>query len=395
MKKIMVVGAGRLQAKTIKLVKELGYYCICVDKNPEAEGFEFADDYRVMDVLDTTACLNYAKENKIDGVTTTSAIVTLPTVATIAREMGLVGINPEVVEVLQNKYRIKKRLFEAGLHNAGYFADLSTPSLLAEAKKSIQYPSIVKPVDGSGSKGITVVNRPEDLSAALENALSSSNIKGAYIERFIDGTEYGAESFVFDGEVQVFGVMGKRMTSPPDYVELGHCLPAGLPAEIEEEINAEVKRAIRCLGINHGSVNMDIILSKDNVPYIVDIGARIGLNQIAERIIPFATGVDILTNTVRACVGDEASFKPLYKRPVASRLLNFEPGVIGRIGDYKSLINGEDVLDIIITVKPGDTIRPYKINSDTCGWVITTAATVEEAALIADRVRDEIKALFE
>ena len=37
----------------------------------------------------------------------------------------------------------------------------------------------------------------------------------ALIEDFIEGKEYGVESFVYDG-VYVLGVMGKHMTSPPD-----------------------------------------------------------------------------------------------------------------------------------------------------------------------------------
>lgn len=396
MKKVLVIGAGRLQTKTIKLVKELGYYCLCVDGNPESEGFKIADEHRNIDVLDTEACLSYAKERGIDGVTTTSATITLSTVARIAQEMGLVGIDPNVVEILKSKYEIKKKLYNSRLNNAGFFADISTPDMVEKAKQFIQYPAVIKPSDGSGSKGISIVHNPGELAAAIEYAIDCSRTKNIYIETFVEGTEYGVECFVFKGEIIVYGVIKQTFKwNNNGNFECGHCIPSGLSIDIEEGIKQEVIRAIQCLGVNHGSVNMDIMLSKNNIPYIIDVGARIGLNQIAERIIPLASGVNILSNTIKSSVGDESSFKSSYSRPVASRLLIFEPGIIKSIGDYKKLIDGEKVLDIIVTAKPGDVINPYRVKSDTCGWVITTAKSIQEAEFLANTLRDEIAELFE
>ena len=59
------------------------------------------------------------QKKNIDGVTTTSATITLPAVAKIANELGLVGINQSVVDTLLNKFKIKNKLYEEGLNNAG------------------------------------------------------------------------------------------------------------------------------------------------------------------------------------------------------------------------------------------------------------------------------------
>ena len=153
---------------------------------------------------------------------------------------------------------------------------------------------------------------------AIEYAIRSSRNNDIYIETFIEGTEYGVESFVFEGDIFVYGVIKQVFKKYEDgKIEYGHCIPSGLSNDVEEKIKKEVKKAIKCLGINHGSVNMDVMLSKDNTPYIIDVGARIGLNQIAERIVPFATGVEILSNTIKASVGDKCYFTPLYSKPVA------------------------------------------------------------------------------
>ena len=46
MKTILIVGAGYLQSFVIQRAKELGYYVLCVDGNPNAIGFQYADDYK-------------------------------------------------------------------------------------------------------------------------------------------------------------------------------------------------------------------------------------------------------------------------------------------------------------------------------------------------------------
>ena len=392
MKKILVIGAGKLQVNTIKLIKELGHYCIAIDGNPDAIGFKFCDEYANIDVLDIRACVEYAKNKKIDGVTTTSATITLPAVAAIGEELGLIAISSEVVDVLRDKYKIKKKLFDGGSNIYGYFSEISTKELYYEAKKNIDYPVVIKPSDGSGSKGISIVYNEEDLIPAIKYAYKSSRTKGIYIESFIKGKEYGVESFVINGEVVIYGIIKQVFIDNGREIEYGHCVPSGLPSEVEENIKNEVKKAIKILGINYGSVNMDIILSEgEQEPYIIDVGARVGLNKIAEKIVPFSNGVDIFKNTIRLCIGENVDIYPKYSKNIATRVIILEQGKIKDIENYKDLIDKKDVLDIIVTAKKGDVINSYKTKSDSCGWIITTGNDIEEAEKLASIINNEFK----
>lgn len=394
-KKVLVVGAGSLQVKTIKLARALGYYCLCIDGDANAVGFKYADEFAVIDIKDIASCVDYAKNKKIDGVTTTSATITLPAVAAIAHELKLPGINPEAVDTLTNKFSIKQTLKDSGLNIFGHFADVSSTNLLNTQIDLIQYPSVVKPMDGSGSKGVVVVHNQHELPKAIEYALKGSRNNKVYVEQFIDGTEYGVECFVEYGVIHLYGIIKQTfLKDASGKIEYGHSLPSKLDKETESAVQEQVINGIKALGINFGSVNMDIILSPSNIPYIIDVGARIGLNQIAERLLPFSTGVDILSNTIRAAVRDNYSFSPKHYKPVASRLLIFRPGIIKHIEDLSGLIDGNKVLDIVITKKPGDIILPYRVKSDTCGWVITAGKTLEDAVIIANTTRDLIENKF-
>ena len=50
--------------------KEIGYRVLTVDKDPKAPGFDYADKYAVIDIVDQDACLLYAQHHHVDGVIT-------------------------------------------------------------------------------------------------------------------------------------------------------------------------------------------------------------------------------------------------------------------------------------------------------------------------------------
>ena len=394
-KKILVVGGGPLQTPLIKKINALGYTSLCVDKNPEAVGFQYAQMSKPIDIIDKEACLKFAKEQKIDGVLTVATDFPIETVAYIAQEMHLVGLPLATAKLVKNKYQVRKTLFENKVGSKNQFFEIDEKTDVEMLKQKIKYPVIVKPCDGSGSKSIEKVTKPEQLERAIKEAQKVSISKKAFIETFVEGKEYGVESFVVDGKPIVLGIMKKQMTLPPYYAELGHSIPSGLSFEVENRIEEVVKKAIIALGITCGSVNMDLILSKENEPYIIDVGARMGGNLIGSHIIPNATGVNVMENLAKQSVGDEVDVSFKWKRPIATRILNFTPGIIQRIGNIQDLIDGEEVLDIVLNAKVGDEVHTYRTNADSCGWVVVSKRTPEETETFAEKVKEKIRQQFE
>ena len=66
MKKVLIIGAGFLQDFVICKAKRMGYETYTVDADANAIGFKHADHYKVVNIVDEKACLEYAKENGID-----------------------------------------------------------------------------------------------------------------------------------------------------------------------------------------------------------------------------------------------------------------------------------------------------------------------------------------
>ena len=301
MKKVLVIGAGFLQDFVIQKAQKMGYKVHAVDADPTAIGFTHADHYGVVNIVDEKACLEYAKENQIDGVLTAATDYGVLTAAYIAQEMGLPGLKYEVAQLIKNKYKVRKCLYEHHVDDTEQAYEVHEDTNIEELAQKLTYPVMVKPCDGSGSRGASRVDRKEELGTACKYAMAGSITHRAEIETFITGREYGAESLVVNGEVHVLGVMQKWMTNPPYYAELGHAIPNDLKPEVDSKVRECVKNAIKALGVNFGSVNMDMLITEDGKVYIIDIGARMGGNMIGPCIIPYGTGVDYMAAMLLFC----------------------------------------------------------------------------------------------
>ena len=379
MKKILVVGGGAYQVPLIKRIIESGYEAYCVDGNPNAMGFGCATGYKHINVLDENACLEYAKELGINAVMTYGATLTLPTVAYIGEKLGLPALPVDTAELSKSKYKIKKRLSDYGCNIKGDFFEMYSVEDAKNHKFTI--PCVIKPSDGSGSKGVSLVYNENEIENAVQYAFDGARYGEFYAESLIDGEEYSAEAFVANGEIYVYAIVKttfERLSNGE--ISYGHRTPSGLPAETEKLIEDEVKKAIKALNITMASVNFDVILSNDDgKPYIIDCGIRVGQNLIASHFVPLSRGVSVIDNTIKLALGEKVDAEPKFNKCIATRLLIYKPGVIIEIKPMNNIIGTNNIVDVVMRKGVGDTQNEYREKSDTCGWVITTGDTPDEA----------------
>lgn len=393
-KKILILGGALLQSFVIKRARELDYEVHVLDMNPDSMGFKMADKYAVINIVDQDACLEYAKENKIDGVLTAATDYGVLTTSYIAEKLELNGIKYDVAKTIKNKYLVRKKLFENKADDVEQFFEIDDINELSDISSKVKFPVMVKPCDGSGSRATTRVDKLEDLEEAVRLAIDSSLSSRALIETFITGHEYGVESFVYDKKTYVMVIMQKDMTSPPYYAELGHTVPSGLSDEMEDKIKKSVCKAIKALDINFGSVNMDLLVTDEGKVCIVDIGARMGGNLIGSHIIPISTGIDYMGNMIKAALGEKVDFKKIKKECVSTRLLALSPGIVKKIPDFNKYYD-DTVKDIVCHLNANDEIREYHNNLDGCGYVVvsdkTSALSKEKAEIIKNKIDKDIE----
>ncbi len=378
MKKILIIGAGFLQDFVIQKAKAMGYQTLTVDMDPRAPGFVHADRHAVIDITDEKACLKYARYEKIDGVMTAATDYGVLTASYIARELNLPGLNYEIAKLIKNKYRVRKCLYESSVDDTKQSYEVDDSTDIASLCCQLSFPVMVKPCDGSGSRGATRVDDSAVFLEACKKAIGSSLIHRAVVETFITGEEYGAESLVVNGEVYVLGIIKKWMTDPPYYAELGHAMPNDLSIEVEQRAICCVENAIKALGIDHGSVNMDLLITENGKIHIVDVGARMGGNLIGPCVIPYGTGIDYMANAIRLSVGDDIDLTPVEHGAVATKLLALPSGTVKRLPDFRALEQDYQV-EIYHHLAVGQKVKEYHTNLDGCGYIVVKSKDVNEA----------------
>ena len=109
MQRLLLLGASEIQLPIILRAKELGYYTIVADYNPNAFAFKYADKKLIVSTNNTTDLLKAALEYKIDGVLTTSD-QPVRSVAHICEVMKLSGPSIKSAHLCTNKFLLRQHL---------------------------------------------------------------------------------------------------------------------------------------------------------------------------------------------------------------------------------------------------------------------------------------------
>lgn len=391
MKKLMIMGAGIYQVPLIRKAKEMGIYTIAVSIPGNYPGFAVADEVCHINTVDYEAVLRVAKEKQIDGIVTAGTDVAVITIGKVCDELGLKGLSFEAAKIASDKMLMKEHYEKAGVRTAR-FRRVGLDDDPNSAVRELEYPLIFKAVDSSGSRGITRVNSPEGIPAAVE-AVKRTTRKNYYIvEEFLVGEEFGAQAFVYDGKVQFVLPHGDYVFVGDTGVPVGHFAPYELSPAMAADVFDQTERAIRAMKLDNCAINADFIM-KDGKTYVLEIGGRSGATCLAE-LVSIYYGYDYYEKIIQAALGEAPQFPQDQAVPNASRLLmSDKDGVIRSIANH----NGEDdhIYEIMFDYTVGDAVKKFHLGPNRIGHVITRGATLEEATDALARAMDRIEILVD
>ncbi len=385
-KKLMLLGGLRYLLPVIESAHKLGYYVITCDYLPDNIAHKYSDEYHNVSIIDKEAVLALAKELQIDGIMSFAVDPGVVTAAYVQEQMGLPAFGPyESVCILQNKDRFRNFLTQHGFNVPKAKGFASIEEAMAE-KYWYPWPVIVKPTDSAGSKGVTRVDRLEDLRPALEVAFTHSLSKRVIVEEFIEkaGCSSDTDSFSVDGELKFVSFSAQRFDehAPNPYTPSAYSWPSTMTAEQEAELTSEIQRLLKLLGMRTSIYNIETRVGTNGKPYIMEVSPRGGGNRLAE-MLRFATGVDLITNAVRAAVGDEVvavEQKP-YNGHWAEVILHADKDGHFFSLDMDSVFKEKHVKQIDLWVKKGDKVSAFRGANDAIGTLVLQFDTEEELVL--------------
>lgn len=388
MKKIMILGASILQLPAIKQAKEMGLRVITVDMNPKAIGFNVDGVLKeTISTNDIPAVLQAAKRHKIDGIMTLASDMPMRTVAKVASEMGLVGINEETAYKATNKTAMRRALGECGIPIPVYYKVTNEEEFFEAVYKlrNCGYKIIVKPADNSGSRGVSFISEytNEKLKAIYKYSKLFSHSGELVVEEFMEGPEVSVETLSVGGEYHIIQITDKLTTGAPCFVEMGHSQPSQLDKKIQDAIKMVTIAANEAIGITNGPSHTEIKVTSEG-PKIVEIGARLGGDNIATHLVPLSSGINMVEACIKLSLGETPDFEYELNAGSAIRYLPQTSGIVKNIIGIEKARMISGVKEITIIPDIGEMIEEVKSSSARMGYVISQGNDAEDAIEICE-----------
>lgn len=397
-KKLMLLGGLRYLIPVIEAAHKLGIYVITCDYLPDNIAHKYSDEYCNVSIVDKEAVLKIAQEKQIDGIMSFAVDPGVITAAYVQEQMGLPAFGPyESVCILQNKDRFRQFLTEHGF-NVPKAKGFSSVEEALSGLNDFEWPLIVKPTDSAGSKGVKKVESIEYLEDALRYAFEYSHSHRVIVEEFIEkqGCSSDSDCFSVDGELKFVSFSAQYFdeNAQNPYTPAAYSWPSTMTKEQEAELTSELQRLLSLLKMKTSVYNVETRVGTNGKTYIMEVSPRGGGNRLSE-MVRFATGIDLITNAVRAAIGDAVIKleQKTYEGHWAEIILHADCD-----GIFKDLIISDklkaNIVEEDLWVKKGEKISGFNAANNAIGTLVLKFDTEEDLKSVLTNQKKYLKIII-
>ena len=391
-KKLLLLGGGPQQVVAIETAKRLGLYTIVCDYLPDNPGQYCANRFYPISSTDKEAVLGIAQNEKIDGIIAYASDPAAPTAAYVAKELGLPGNPYNSIITACNKDLFRDFLEQNGYSVPKHHDYTERQSALLAIDK-VDYPIVIKPVDASGSKGVTVVRGKEQFSESVEFAFSRSRSEHIIVEKFIEKKHkylIGGDLFVLGGKVVMWGLMNcHRDPYVNQLVPIGKSYPASISDVDLEHVKDTLQTLVEKLGYISGPMNVELMIDDSDRVWIIDIGPRAGGNMIPQ-LMDMIFGVDTVEMSVRLAMGQKVDYHEKTNEHCYAtyNIHSREDGLFDSI-EYDETVKIH-IIRQHIYVKPGEKVRYFSDSAAVLGVIFMRFDNKKQMNEVMDDIYSKI-----
>ena len=258
------------------------------------------------------------------------------------------------------------------------------------------WPIIVQPAASAGSKGVTRVDRLDDLEGAVQEALAASHSDSFIVEDYLekDGFSSGSESFFVDGRLMYNGFYDQYfdVNAANPYTPSAECWPADKPESVLDEVRSELQRLGDLLHFDTGLFNVEWRVCTDGKVYLMEVSPRAGGNRLAE-ILNYAADVDLIDAEVKKAMGEKVSDirEPSFSGCYAIQVLHsYSDGFFEKI-EIDSLFEKQNLIEKEIRVSKGEWIPSFTGANSAIGTLFVKADSREKMDYLLENINDFVR----
>ncbi len=210
------------------------------------------------------------------------------TLQTKLKELGIpyTGSNPIASALGMDKARAHERIAARGLSNPrSIVCTRDTPRIRAQIEQSFGFPCFIKPNASGSSVGMSLVDEPSALDAALATAFAECET--VLVQERVRGREFSCGTLGNSGQTDILSLPVVEIITTARFFDYDAKYDASktrevCPAEIDAALAARIQDAARiaheALGCD-GLTRSDFIASEDGTIYFLEINTIPGMTE--------------------------------------------------------------------------------------------------------------------
>ncbi len=389
--RLLFVAAGLAQTPAIRDARAAGHHVIAIDGSADAPGLTEADESYVVNILDAAEIVRVCREARAEAIVSVCCDAAMDAVAKACQELGLPGVPPEVVRVSRSKLLQREAFRAAGLLTPDFRAVTELEAALSAWDDFQAEACVLKPVDASGSRGVSFVSSRASVSAAFELARQNSHSGRVMVESFMPGIEYSVEAWVVGSEVHVLATSEKLRTQPPYLLDRQVHFPDSLPPERRKRMVEHAVRAIQACGFRDCPVHLECI---DHVrgPMIVELAARGAGFKVFTEMLPRVTGLSTARASIDAALGKVPDLTLKPESSAASLVfIDPVPGIFKAAHGLQDARALPGVAEAILYTHPGQKMNLLRSGADRAGHILVYDQDATKCRATAQKALDLIR----
>ena len=376
-KKLMILGSLQEFVRLTAMAKDRGCTVIVSDGYPNGPAKKIADRAYDVDVREAPSLARYCRQEHVDAIITSFSDLLFENMVKAADLAGLkCYLKPEQLPYYRDKTVMKQLLDRLGIPTPRHVC--LSRGFSDQQLEGLRFPVVTKPVDMYGSRGLYVLNSPQEVRRYFGKASSFSRQKKILVEEYNDGYEFNLMAWVLEGKVYILGIADREKTSigARDIpISTRNIYPSRMISQVFEPAQKILESYIGATGQKNGALSMQFFWAPGRELEVCEIAGRfLGYEH---ELIEYSSGLSI-EKLLLDYLFDENALKetlehhsPFMKNHSAVLYFHGKPGMIANQQAAYDIAEWPEVMESQIFYKEGEPVVAHGPNPYMARYFIT------------------------